>query len=96
MTPGLVEASPVLDTTAHVFDFVPLVIEYGVVWNTDLAIGFRGDAGFDLAFCQGVSKPVGMVIPPFLTGPIRRIYAASFSFCAGVVPPMPMLGRSLL
>jgi integrase len=36
------------------------------------------------------------VIPPFLTGCIRRIYAALFSFWAGVMPPMPMLGRSLL
>ena len=37
-----------------------------------------------------------MVIPPFLTGCIRRTYAAIFSFCAGVTPPMPMFGRSLL
>ena len=37
-----------------------------------------------------------LVIPPFLTGFARRIYAANFSFCAGVMPPMPMLGRSLL
>ena len=37
-----------------------------------------------------------MVIPPFLTGCIRRIHAAIFSFRAGVMPPMPMLGRSLL
>ena len=37
-----------------------------------------------------------MVIPPFLTGCIRRIYAAIFSFMAGVMPPMPMFGRSLL
>ena len=37
-----------------------------------------------------------MVIPPFLTGCIRRIYAANFSFCVGVMPPMPMFGRSLL
>lgn len=36
------------------------------------------------------------VIPPFLTGCGRRTYAAIFSFCAGVMPPMPMLGRSLL
>ena len=36
------------------------------------------------------------VIPPFLTGFARRIYAANFSFWAGVMPPMPMLGRSLL
>ncbi len=36
------------------------------------------------------------VIPPFLVGWISRIYAALFSFWAGVMPPMPMLGRSLL
>lgn len=36
------------------------------------------------------------VIPPFLTELHRRIHAAIFSFCAGVMPPMPMLGRSLL
>ena len=34
--------------------------------------------------------------PPFLTGCSRRIYAAIFSFWAGVMPPMPMFGRSLL
>ena len=38
----------------------------------------------------------GKVIPPFLTGCIRRIHAAIFSFWAGVMPPMPMFGRSLL
>ena len=37
-----------------------------------------------------------MVIPPFLTGCTCRTYAAIFSFIAGVMPPMPMLGRSLL
>ena len=36
------------------------------------------------------------VIPPFLTGCVRRTYAAIFSFWAGVMPPMPMFGRSLL
>jgi hypothetical protein len=36
------------------------------------------------------------VIPPSLTGCIRRIHAAIFSFWAGVMPPMPMFGRSLL
>ena len=39
---------------------------------------------------------IGMVIPPFLMGPSRRTQAAVFSFMAGVMPPMPMLGRSLL
>jgi hypothetical protein len=36
------------------------------------------------------------VIPPFLMGLSRRIQAAVFSFIASVMPPMPMLGRSLL
>ena len=36
------------------------------------------------------------VIPPFLTGCGRRTHAAIFSFIAGVMPPMPMFGRSLL
>ena len=40
--------------------------------------------------------PSEMVIPPFLTGHIGRFHAAIFSFCAGVMPPMPILGRSLL
>ncbi len=37
-----------------------------------------------------------LVIPPFLRGLGRRIYAAILSFWAGVIPPLPMLGRSLL
>ena len=51
-----------------------------------------GTAGADLL------KPdkSDLVIPPFLTGCIRRIHAAIFSFWAGVMPPMPMFGRSLL
>jgi|GEM_PF-3354499 len=38
----------------------------------------------------------GRVIPPFLMGVSRRIHAAVFSFIAGVMLPMAMLGRSLL
>ena len=41
-------------------------------------------------------KVTGVVLPPFLMGSSRRIHAAVFSFTAGVMPPMPMLGRSLL
>jgi len=37
-----------------------------------------------------------LVIPPFLVGCFGRIYAACLSFCAGVIPPIPMFGRSLL
>ncbi|MCL7466845.1 hypothetical protein MXB90_17640, partial [Phaeovulum sp. NW3] len=36
-----------------------------------------------------------LVIPPFLAGCMRRIHATIFSFWAGVMPPMPMFGRSL-
>ena len=36
------------------------------------------------------------VIPPFLRGYSRRTHAAIFSFWAGVMPPIPMFGRSLL
>ena len=36
------------------------------------------------------------VILPVLAGHDRRTHAAIFSFMAGVTPPMPMLGRSLL
>jgi len=41
-------------------------------------------------------RPLIRVIPPFLTGCSGRIHAAIFSFWAGVMPPMPMFGRSLL
>ena len=37
-----------------------------------------------------------MVVAPFIRVLGRRIYAAIFSFCAGVIPPLPMFGRSLL
>ena len=36
------------------------------------------------------------VIIPFLVGLQSRAYAACFSFMAGVMPPIPMFGRSLL
>jgi len=44
-----------------------------------------------------LGSPLGsMVIPPFLMGISRRTHAANFSFLAGVIPPMRVLGRSLL
>ena len=36
------------------------------------------------------------VIPPFLRGLGRRIYAAILSFWAGVIPPLPIFRRSVL
>ena len=50
-----------------------------------------------LAACK--DEPVarlGWVILPFLVALQSRAYAACLSFMAGVIPPMPMLGRSLL
>ena len=41
-------------------------------------------------------RPEPLVIHPVLTGRDRRTHAGIFSFIAGVTPPMPMLGRSLL
>ncbi len=62
---------------------------------------FRRDA-VRIALTSGLTRKqvaddLGVaVIPPFLRGFGRRIYAAIFSFCAGVIPPLPMLGRSWL
>lgn len=36
------------------------------------------------------------VIIPFLSGLVPGLHTASFSFMAGVIPPMPMFGRWLL
>ena len=49
-----------------------------------------------LRVLQHSEKIGNEVIPPFLLGSSRRIHAAVFSFIAGVMPPMAMLGRSLL
>ena len=54
------------------------------------------DKGYDSDDFREALEECGVVIPPFLVGWISRIYAALFSFWAGVMPPMPMLGRSLL
>ena len=37
-----------------------------------------------------------LVVPPFIRGLKSRGYAAILNFCIGVMPPMPILGRSLL
>ena len=38
----------------------------------------------------------GLVIPPFITGLKSRYQATMANFCLGVMPPSPILGRSLL
>ena len=50
------------------------------------------DINIRLQDCPGRTR----VVPPFSMGSGRRIQAAVFNFMAGVLPPMPMLGRSLL
>ena len=50
---------------------------------------------FELCSLNATAMFGARVIFPFLAGCGRRIYAAIFSFMAGVMPPMPMLGRLL-
>ena len=77
-------------------------------------VGMNADPAFVVVSGKNDGRPTwpieaaAMVLPPFLTGFARRIYAANFSFWAGVMPPMPALiglepmvpqlalGRSLL
>ena len=64
------------------------------------------DAPWFLVFCSdlGLVQPQSFGLAslysggnrPFLMGLSRRIHAAVFSFMAGVIPPIAMLGRSLL
>ena len=60
----------------------------------DFGIGFSTLSRWIQQDRRTPEKPT--VIPPFLRGLGRRIYAAIRSFWAGVIPPLPMLGRSLL
>jgi hypothetical protein len=73
------------------------------IWDDDrkpvirsLGFGPKIDVEFETSVRDAASGCPEMVIPPFLTGCSRRAYAAIFSFWAGVMPPIPMLGRSLL
>lgn len=72
----------------------------GSVWSRGVSCFPTQDSAFFLRLHRALWKALWRngrpVIPPFLTGCIRRIHAAIFNFCAGVMPPMPMFGRSLL
>lgn len=68
-----------------------------ILYGTQAAQATRNSAELQLLLCMpSVCKEflIVLVIPPFLRGLGRRIYAAIFSFWAGVIPPLPMLGRS--
>ncbi len=61
--------------------------------------GATGDFSRDIpiiAMTSCAMKDDESVVPPFLGGLKSRGYAAILSFCIGVMPPMPILGRSLL
>jgi hypothetical protein len=62
----------------------------------DLAAGGPRVHAIRVAAFRTFAADVRMVIPPFLAGCGHRTHAAIFSFWAGVMPPMPMFGRSLL
>ena len=62
-------------------------------------------AGHDNPFTVNVSDVLAIakhetcsitVIPPFITGLKSRYQATMANFCLGVMPPSPILGRSLL
>jgi hypothetical protein len=44
-----VDAPPIFEPSEHIFDFVALFVEDGVIRDGDLPVGFRGDAGGDPA-----------------------------------------------
>jgi hypothetical protein len=56
-----VDAPPIFDAPEHVFDFVALLVEDGIIGDGDLPVGFRGDAGGDATLCEGGAEPIGVV-----------------------------------
>jgi hypothetical protein len=56
-----VNATPVLEFSEHVFDFVALSVQHRIMRNRDLSVGPRRNAGGDLAIGKGVSKPVSVI-----------------------------------
>ena len=60
-------------------------------------VAVRGMSGiFLLLSAQDREEAFKNAISPFVAGLKGRAHAARFSFMAGVMPPIPMLGRSLL
>ena len=100
---GIINAEANVDTDTDASAY-GIYVESDVESDMDGAIDNSGTidvlaaSGTEDATAYGiyVDGDVGMVIPPFLTGCSRRTHAAIFSFWVGVMPPMPMFGRSLL
>ena len=57
------DAPPNLEFAEHVLDLVALAVEQLVMGYLDFSVSFCWDAGFDLAFSQGVTQSVGIVAP---------------------------------
>ena len=83
------------DLGLAVFDLLCLVGEHARQAVNRLPFPCRHLRWVDFGLGRNILRRL-VVISPFLTGCICRTYAAIFSFMAGVMPPMPMLGRSLL
>ena len=56
-----VDAPPVFEPSEHVLDLVALFVEDDVMWDRDLPVGFRRNAGGDAARGEGGAEPVGVV-----------------------------------
>ena len=82
------------------FDHADAALAPAIYDRIYLQSNIVGGEGFDWFYASPSDRAAQfrtlMVIPPILTGCSRRTYAAIFSFWAGVMPPMPMFGRSLL
>lgn len=103
------DTARIFQTAKHDLNPIAYLVSPFVVLN-DLASRFPSrDAKHYSLFYNGFTEPICIlsrspnsrsaverVIPQFLMGRSRRIQAAVFSFIAGVIPPMPMLGSSLL
>jgi hypothetical protein len=72
---------------------LPKELYRSLTW--DRRCEMAGHKAFTLASEIDVFLCDPQVIPPFLTGCGCRTYAAIFSFMAGVMPPMPIFGRSV-
>ena len=78
---------PVFNYSAD-FHFLWEELTLPVHYSSDIALAEK-------IMLEAINDELGVIIP-FLSGLVPGLHAASFSFMAGVIPPMPMFGRSLL
>ncbi len=52
-----VDAPPIFEPPEHVLDLVAVLVEDGVMWDRDLPVGFRRNAGGDAALERHVPTP---------------------------------------